>query len=261
LNIVVLMKQVPDTSTVEIDPVRGTLRREGVLSKTNPYDLYALEEALRIREKVGGRVTVLSMGPPQAEAVIREAYWMGADEGYLLSDRAFAGADTLATSFTLSRALERLGFDLIVAGMQSTDGDTAQVGPEVSEFLGIPHVSYVREIRDIGRGSFTVVSDLGEYLSTVTVELPCLITVCKDLNQPRLPSFRKREETKERKVTVWGARDLPSSGSRYYGLEGSPTRVERVFPPKRERVQEIWEGAPASLAERLYSRLKEMGRL
>lgn len=250
--------------------MRGTLKREGVLSKVNPYDLFALEEALRIKEKVGGKVTVLSMGPPQAETVIREGLWMGADDGYLLSDRAFAGADTLATSFTLSQALKKIGFDLIIAGMQSTDGDTAQVGPGVAEFLDIPHVSYVREIKEINldpagdprvSGTLTVVSDLGDYLSTCIVKLPCLITVFKEINQPRLPSFKRRKETRDVKVKVLGVDALPRTGPVFYGLDGSPTRVEKIFSPTRQRIQEVWQGDPQSMAAKLYSKLKEMRRL
>lgn len=261
MNIIVLMKQVPETSEVEIDPVKGTLKREGVLSKTNPYDLHALEAALKLKEKAGGKVTVISMGPPQAQDVIREAYSMGADDGILLSDRRFAGADTLATSFTLSQAIRKIGFDLVIAGTQSTDGDTAQVGPEVAEFLDIPHVSYVREINRVSNDGLLVTSDLGEFFLTVHVKLPCLITVSRELNQPRLPSYRKRKETREKPVTVWGVKDLPATGEVYYGLEGSPTRVEKIFLPERKRVRKIWEGPSQELSEKFYSVLKEMRRL
>ncbi|HHW19232.1 MAG TPA: electron transfer flavoprotein subunit beta/FixA family protein [Firmicutes bacterium] len=259
MKIIVLVKQVPETSEVEIDPVKGTLKREGVLSKTNPYDLHALEAALRLKDEVGGEVTVLSMGPPQAEAVIREAYSMGADSGVLLSDRAFAGADTLATSFTLSRAIQKIGFDLVIAGMQSTDGDTAQVGPGVAEILDIPHVSYVREIQKATPEALTVTCDHGDYFLTVEVRLPCLLTVSRDINQPRLPSYRKKKLTKDKPVQVWGRKDLTSydSAEEYFGLDGSPTRVERIFAPERKRVREIWEGTPGDLAGRLYHFLKE----
>jgi len=260
LKIIVLLKQVPGTSDIGIDPERGTLKREGVPAKTNPYDLHALEAALEIRDRLRSfaTVTVVSMGPAQAEAVIRESYWMGADDGVLMTDRAFAGADTLATAFTLSQVVKQIGFDLIIAGMQSTDGDTAQVGPGVAEFLGIPHVSYVRSVSDIGAGSLTVVADLGERLLTQEVALPCLITVTRDLNQPRLPSFRKRKETASRAVALVDAGSLPAEGERHYGLAGSPTRVEKVFPPKSERVQETWEGPPAELAARLGALLKRV---
>ena len=272
MNIVVLMKQVPGTSSVGVDPERGTLRREGVPAKTNPYDLHALEAALVLKEQVGGAVTVVSMGPPQAEAVIREAYWMGADHGILLTDRVFAGADTLATAFTLSQALRTLEFDLIIAGMQSTDGDTAQVGPGVAEFLDIPHVSDVKEIRGmsgLGTGSdprslheekpkLTVTVDLGDTLLIQDVCLPALITVTKDLNQPRLPSFRLRRAMADKPVVLMRAEDLPSASKTYYGLAGSATRVERIFPPDRTEVREIWEGEPEELASRLADLLREV---
>jgi electron transfer flavoprotein beta subunit len=254
------MKQVPGTSTVAIDPERGTLRREGVAAKTNPYDLHALEAALDVRDRLadGSTVSVISMGPPQAEAVIRESYWMGADGGALMTDRAFAGADTLATAFALSQAIKKQGFDLIIAGMQSTDGDTAQVGPGVAEFLGIPHVSYVRSIGSATAGSIEVTADLGDRYLSQEVTLPCLITVTKDLNQPRLPSFRKRKETADNPVELVKAADLPPSEEQHLGLAGSPTRVEKIFPPKRERVREMWEGTASELAGRLAALLKEV---
>lgn len=272
MRILVLVKQVPGTSNVAVDPERGTLRREGVPAKTNPYDLHALEAAFQIRDElgeIGAEVTVaaLSMGPPQAEAALRECYWMGADEGYLLTDRAFAGADTLATAFTLSQAARKIGFDLIIAGMQSTDGDTAQVGPGVAEFLDIPHVSYVRAIGRVGVDSIEVTADLGDRYLTQELRFPCLITVTKDLNQPRLPSFRARKETAGRPVVILKPADLPplggsdrlhGSGERYHGLAGSPTRVERIFPPKVDRVKEKWEGPPSELAARLAVLLKEV---
>ena len=260
MRILVLVKQVPGTSNVTVDPERGTLRREGVPAKTNPYDLHALEAGLKIREALGSQVTVavLSMGPPQAEAAVRESFWMGADEGYLLTDRAFAGADTLATAFTLSQAARKIGFDLIIAGMQSTDGDTAQVGPGVAEFLGIPHVSYVRGIGRVDDRSIEVTADLGDRYVTQELSLPCLITVTRELNQPRLPSFRARKETAGRAVTILKPDDLPPSEERYFGLAGSPTRVERIFPPKIERVQEKWEGPASELAGRLAALLREV---
>lgn len=260
MKIVALMKQVPGTSDVAIDPERGTLRREGVAVKTNPYDLHALEAALDVRDKLtdGSTVSVVSMGPPQAEAVIRESYWMGADGGALMTDRAFAGADTLATAFALSQGLKKQGFDLIVAGMQSTDGDTAQVGPGVAEFLGIPHVSYVRSIDAVRPDRIEVTADLGDRYLSQEVQLPCLITVTKDINQPRLPSFRKRKETAGRAVDIVKAADLPPSDEQHLGLAGSPTRVEKIFPPKRERVREVWEGPSVELAGRLATLLKEV---
>lgn len=258
MNIVVLVKQVPGTSSVGVDPERGTLKREGIPAKTNLYDLHALEAALSLREQVGGKVTALSMGPPQAEAVIREAYWVGADRGILLTDRVFAGADTLATAFSLSQALKQVEFDLIIAGMQSTDGDTAQVGPGVAEFLDIPHVSYVSSIEAVSSDSITVTADLGERLLTQEMSLPCLITVTQALNQPRLPSFKRRREVGDKPVEIKRAADLPPAEVSYYGLAGSATRVERIFPPRREEVREMWEGEPREMAHRLAELLKEV---
>jgi electron transfer flavoprotein beta subunit len=257
LNVVVLVKQVPGTSAVGIDPERGTLKREGVPAKTNPYDLHALEAALTLKEHLGGRVTVVSMGPPQAESVIQEAYWMGADAGFLLTDRAFAGADTLATAFALSQVLRTLEYDLIIAGMQSTDGDTAQVGPGVAEFLGIPHVSYVSAFEEASDRSITVTADLGDRLLTQSVSLPCLVTVTQAVNQPRLPSLRKKKEVGGRPVLLKKAIDLPPAERTYYGLAGSATRVEKIFPPKREETREVWDGEPRELALRLARLLEE----
>lgn len=248
MRIIVLAKQVPEVSEVEIDPERGTLKREGVQSQTNPYDLHALEAALTLRERFGGKVSVISMGPPQAKAVITEALSMGADDGVLLTDAAFAGADTLATAFTLSQAARKLGFDLILAGLQSTDGDTGQVGPGVAEFLQISHVSYVSKVEDVTEDKITVVSDLGDRFLTMRVSYPCLLSVSRELNQPRLPSYRLWREVRNAAVKSWSLGDLPQHEECYYGLDGSPTRVKKIFPPRREVVREIWEGRSEELA-------------
>lgn len=248
MRIVVLMKQVPEVTEVEIDPVRGTLRREGVLSQTNPFDLHALEAGLTVRERLGGSVTVISMGPPQARAVISEAFSMGADDGILLSDGAFAGADTLATAFTLSQAIRRIGADLIITGLQSTDGDTAQVGPGVAELLGVPHASYVLSIEAVTHDDVIVLCDLGGRESVVRLKCPCLISVTRQANEPRLPSYLKWKTSRDRDVKVWGLCDLPQSGEAYFGLDGSPTRVERIFAPEKRRRRLIWEGTPQEVA-------------
>ena len=188
MHFIVCIKQVPEGTEVEIDEEKGVLKREGVESKLNPYDAYALEAAVALKEEYGGRVTVLSMGPLQAKEVIQEAYSLGADAGYLLSDRKFAGADTLATSYVLAEAIRRLpAADLIFCGMQTTDGDTAQVGPGIAELLELPHVSYVAEIKDIHKKSILVDADMGDGMEELRIELPCLVTVTKDCNQPRLP--------------------------------------------------------------------------
>lgn len=259
MEIVVCIKQVPETRDVEVDEKTGVLKREGVDSIINPYDLYALEAGIRLKEEYGGQVTVMSMGPPQAEAIIREAYMMGADRGFLLSDRAFAGADTLATSFTLAQGIRKLGeFDLILCGMQTTDGDTAQVGPGIAEFLNIPHEAYVEHIHGVQEGEVLVDRDMGVLLETVAVKLPCLISVTKHVNQPRLLSFRRKLATREWPVTVWTAADLSSDSESYFGLDGSPTQVERIFPPERTTSHIRWQGTSSELSEKLVEKLKEL---
>ena len=214
MKILVCIKQVPETNRVNVDPVTGVLIRDGVDSKMNPYDLYALETALKLREQKGGTITVISMGPPQAEAVIREAFAMGADAGILLSDRKFGGADVLATSYTLSQGIKRAGhFDLILCGKQTTDGDTAQVGAEISEWLGIPSVSNVRSIVMAEQDSITVEMDMPRDVETVKVKFPCLLAVDKDIFQPRLPSYLKKMASADREITVVadaGAADIPA---------------------------------------------------
>ncbi len=193
MNTIVCIKQVPGTSKVEVDEKTGVLKRDGIDTKMNPYDLYALETAFNIKEKKGGSISVISMGPPQAMEVIREAFSMGADNGVLISDRKFAGADVLATSYTISQGIRETGdFDLIICGKQTTDGDTAQVGPEIAEYLGIPHVANVRKILEIENDYITVEMDMPNTVEIVEVKYPCLLTVEKDIFEPRLPSYRKK---------------------------------------------------------------------
>jgi electron transfer flavoprotein beta subunit len=259
MDILVCIKQVPGTSKVEVDPVTGVLKRDGVDSKMNPYDLYALETALRMREKLGGTVKVISMGPPQAAEVIKEAYMMGADEGVLLSDRKFGGADVLATSYTLSQGVKQIGnVDLILCGKQTTDGDTAQVGPEMAEYLGIPHIANVVKIEEIRHNSMVVEMDMPNTIEVAEVKFPCLLTVEKDIFQPRLPSYRKKLETKDREVKILSLKDLKDQNEKRYGLNGSPTQVERIFPPAVNTDKEMWNGTGDELADRLTSRLKEL---
>ncbi len=259
IDIVVCIKQVPRTGEVEVDPETGNLIREGVESQINPYDLHAIEAAIACRESRGGRVTALSMGPPQAEEALREALWMGVDEGILLSDRDFAGADTLATSYTLARAVQHLPHQLIICGMQTTDGDTAQVGPGMAEFLDVPHASYVKQFDFAAGQRLNVTLDLGGDEQIVEIDLPCLLTVTADLNQPRLPSFRRKLETAERDIPTWDRSDLQvSEDAGYFGLEGSPTRVREIFPPESDIEQVSWTGDPARLGIRLVEELKEL---
>lgn len=258
MKILVCIKQVPGTNKVDVDPVTGVLKRSGVDSKMNPYDLYAIETALRLRERSGGEVDVISMGPPQAKAVIREAYALGADDGALISDRRFGGADVLATSYTLSQGIRKLGkFDLILCGKQTTDGDTAQVGPEISEWLGIPSVSNVRRIVEVRDGSIVVEMEMAQDIEVSRVEFPCLLTVEKDLYQPRLPSYRKKVATKDRPIRMFTLDDMDDRDENRYGLNGSPTQVQRIFPPVSDKRHEIWSGSGEELAARLHSHLRK----
>ncbi len=231
MNIFVCVKQVPATSHVQVDEQTGVLKRDGVASKMNPYDLYALETALRLRQAHGGKVAVGTMGPPQAQAVIREAYMMGADEGYVFSDRRLGGADVLATSYTLSQAIRSVGdFDLILCGKQTTDGDTAQVGPAIAEHLGIPHAAWVSRLEADGDG-VVVEQQLQTVVETVRMPFPCLVTVEQDIHMPRLPSLLRAREVRDRPVTVLSLDAFLDTNPEHYGLAGSPTQVERIFPP------------------------------
>lgn len=259
MNILVCIKQVPGTNKVEVDPVTGVLKRNGVESKMNPYDLYAIETALRIREKKGGTISVISMGPNQAISVIKEAFAMGVDNGALISDRKFGGADVLATSYTIAQGIKKLGnFDLIICGKQTTDGDTAQVGPEVSEWLNIPSVCNVREILELEDDGITVEMDMSNDLEVAKVEYPCLISVEKNIFMPRLPSYVKKQETKDREIKIITFNDLDDKNEKHYGLSGSPTQVERIFPPATNDHQEIWRGDSTDITNKLADKLKEL---
>lgn len=251
MRFLVMVKQVPVSSEVEIDEKTGVIKRETGEAKMNPYDLFALEEALRLRQRYGGDVHVLTMGPPQAESVVREAFMMGADDGWLLTDRAIAGSDVLATSYALSQAITKIGgADLIFCGKQTTDGDTAQVGSECSEFLGIPCVTAVQRIISLDADHAVVESDAGAALQTVRLRLPALIGVDKDINQPRLPSYLRLKQTAGKPVRRLAVADLPDTDTRHYGLDGSPTQVVRIFPPEASHESVVWE--TGDLAGMLY---------
>ncbi len=259
MNILVCIKQVPDSNKVEVDPVTGVLKRNGVDSKMNPYDLYAIETALRIREEKGGTICALTMGPGQAAGVIREAFAMGVDRGVLISDRKFGGADVLATSYTISQGIKKIGeFDLILCGKQTTDGDTAQVGPEVSEWLNIPCVSNVSKLVEIGEEAIVVEMDMTHDIEITKIQFPCLLTVDKDIFMPRLPSYVKKLETKDREITVLTLADLEDQDEKHYGLNGSPTQVERIFPPEVNAHRELWNGTTAELSDQLLNKLQEL---
>ncbi len=259
MKILVCIKQVPESNKVEVDPVTGVIKRDGAASKMNPYDLYALETAFRLRETTGGTVDVISMGPPQAQEVIREAFAMGADAGTLISDRAFGGADVLATSYTLAQGIKASGaYDLILCGKQTIDGDTAQVGAEIAEWLGVPSINNVCEIHDVTQDSITVSMDLPEEVEIAKVSLPCLLSVDKDIFMPRLPSCVRKMATKERPVTVLSLKDMKDQDPSHYGLNGSPTQVQRIFPPETDHEKEVWNGSGTMLADKMYDKIVEL---
>ena len=231
MNIIVCIKQVPETTNVKINPETNTLIRSGTKGIINPFDMYAIEEGLRIREKLGGKVTVLTMGPPQAEEALREAVSYGVDDGLLLSDRAFAGADTWATSLTLARAIRKMGgFDLIICGKQAIDGDTAQVGPGIAENLDIPFVAFVRKIQEISADSVRLERMMDDGYDVLEIGLPALLTVVKEINEPRVPSLKGKMRAKKIDLPVWGISDLGVS-EEDVGLRGSTTQVIKIFTP------------------------------
>ncbi len=257
MNIIVLVKQVPDTSEVRINRETNTLIRDGVPSIINPYDMYALEEALRLREKHGGKVTVLTMGPPQAAEALKECVALGADDVVLLSDRAFAGADTWATSYALSCGIRKIGaYDLIIAGKQAIDGDTAQVGPETADMLGIPFTAYIRKIEQVDGGRMVAERLMDEGIDVVETSLPALITVVKEINTPRLPSLKGKMKAKSLKVTPWSAQDIGAEPEKI-GLKGSPTQVVRIFPPAPRGQREILAGTIEEQVALVAKKLKE----
>ena len=256
MNIIVCIKQVPGTTNVKVNPETGTLIRDGVASKMNPYDLNALELALNLVNKEGGSIKVISMGPPAALDVIREAIYMGADGGCLISDRKFGGADVLATSYTLCSGIKAVGdYDLILTGKQTTDGDTAQVGAELAEHLGIPHVANVASI-EVDGSKIKYVANQGNKVVTAEVNTPCLICADSDINTPRLPSFKRKLELKDcadliKTITFADVEDQDES---HYGLRGSATKVERIFEPDKRKDKEIIKDGDK--AQRAYEILK-----
>ncbi len=257
MNIVVCIKQVPDTTSVKIDPKTNTLIREGVESIINPFDAYAIEEGVRLRERFGGKTTVVTMGPPQAESALREAISLGCDEGVLVSDRAFAGADTLATSYTLAKTIERIGdYDVILCGKQASDGDTAQVGPGISTHLDIPQVAYVKKIEEINETDATVERMTEEGFEVVKIQLPCLFTVVKEINEPRLPSLKGKMKAKKAEIKTLKAIDLDVEDDRL-GLTGSPTQVVRIFTPPPRPQGQIFDGDPSESVDQLVEILKK----
>ncbi|MCL1804574.1 MAG: electron transfer flavoprotein subunit beta/FixA family protein [Clostridiales bacterium] len=268
MNIVVCIKQVPGTTNAEMDPETGVLKRDNIPAKLNPYDLFALEAAFRIREQAGGRVAAITMGPPAAEAALLEAVYMGADEGVLLTDRRFAGADVMATSYTLSQGIRALGaFDLVLCGKQTTDGDTAQVGPEIAEFLGLPHCANVVELPIVElqgaelpgaelqgaafASSVIVKTAMETVVQTQRIQLPCLLGMDRDIFTPRLPSYLRKKRMTGALVRTLTLDDLEDQDPERYGLSGSPTQVERIYPPESDAEQHVVGGTAEELSAEL----------
>lgn len=257
MNILVCIKQVPGSNNVEVDPVTGVLKRNGIQSKINPYDLYAIEAALTLAERYGGRVECITMGPPQAESVIREAISMGVSRGTVLSDRKFAGADVLATAYTLAGGIKKRGeFDLIVCGKQTTDGDTAQVGAEIAEYLGIPNVSNVLSVEEICDGKMTLTASLDDKNVKLKIAMPCLISVDGDINTPRLPSYKTKKGIRAEDVSVFTFEDFEDRDPAHYGLNGSATQVERIFPPEKNEQKQTLVGSAEEQSDALFSLLR-----
>ncbi len=258
MNIIVCIKQVPDTTEIKIDPITNTLVREGVESIINPFDLYAIEEAVRLKEQYGGTVTAVTMGPPQAEAALREAVSLGVDKIILLSDRKFAGADTWATSLTLAGAVKKISeYDLVLFGQQAIDGDTAQVGPGVAAHLDLPQVCFVRKIESIEDSTAVLQRLMEDGYDRMQTKMPAVITVVKEINVPRLPSLRGKKNAKSAELIVWNAADLELD-EKSIGLNGSPTQVVKIFTPEMHKKGEKFEVTPEESAEILYRRIKEL---
>lgn len=258
MKIVVCIKQVPASSQVLIDPVTGVLIRDGNNTKLNPYDLYALETALRFKEATNASITAITMGPPSASTALEEALWMGCDDGVLLTDRKFAGADVVATAYALSSGIKKQGdFDLIICGKQTTDGDTAQVGPEIAENLKIPHIAYVDRIMEIKENSVIVSVSMDKTTETWEIDYPCLITVEKGIFTPRLPSYKRSVKFKDYKIKQLTFKDMDDQNESHYGLKGSPTQVERMFPPEKNTDKELWNGSSAELVDKMISKMKD----
>ncbi|MFC1478224.1 electron transfer flavoprotein subunit beta/FixA family protein [Candidatus Margulisiibacteriota bacterium] len=257
MNIVVCIKQVPDTNEVKIDRETNTLIRKGVPSIINPFDENAIEAALQLRETYGGKVTVVSMGPPQVETALKDAIALGVDEVVLVTDRLFAGADTWATSYTLSKAIDKIGeYDLIICGKQATDGDTAQVGPGVAEFLGIPVVTYVRKVSEIDGQNVKVEREFEDGYEEIQVPLPAVLTVTKEINTPRLPSLKGKMKAKSAEIPAMTAEQI-GADPELIGLKGSLTKVVKIFNPPVRTDREMLEGEPQDMGKVVIGKLKE----
>jgi electron transfer flavoprotein beta subunit len=255
MKIVVCVKQVPDTAAVKIDPKTGTLIRDGVPSIMNPEDKHALEAALQLKETNGAEVTVISMGLPMAKAVLREALCMGADEAILLTDRCLGGADTLATSKSLAGVIAKLDFDIVLAGRQAIDGDTAQVGPEIAEHLNIPQVTYVQEVKVEG-DKLIVKRALEDGYQVVEVKTPCLLTAIEELNEARYMNVADIFATSDDMIKIMSADDIDVSKDEL-GLKGSPTKVKKSMTKEVKGKGEIVRESPKNAAYYVVGKLKE----
>ncbi len=255
MKVIVCIKQVPDTANVRINPETNTLIREGVDSMINPFDTYAIEEGVRVRERIGGTVTVLTMGPPQAEKALREAISLGVDEAFLLTDRAFAGSDTWATSNALAGAIRRIGdYDLIICGKQAMDGDTAQVGPGIAVHLNIPQITFVKKIEERTEKRIRAERMMEEGYQFIESRLPALITVVKEINEPRLPSLKGKMRAKKAEIPVLSIMDIDVTEDSV-GLKNSPTYVKKIFtPPKRTSGKRL-EGEVSEMVNELIEEL------
>ena len=256
MKIIVCIKQVPDTTEIKLDPVTGTLIREGVPSIMNPDDKGGLEMALRLKDTFGAHVTVISMGPQQADVILREAFAMGVDRAILLTDRKFAGADTLATSNALAGALRNLKFDLIITGRQAIDGDTAQVGPQIAEHLDLPQVTYVEGVEFDGKKTLRLRKSTEEGYQIVEVDLPCVITVLSTANKSRYMTVRGIMEAYNKEVEIWGFDDIDVDEGRV-GLKGSPTKVVKSFTKGAKAEGILYEVSSAEAADIIVNKLKE----
>jgi electron transfer flavoprotein beta subunit len=258
MKIIVCIKQVPDAKDVRLDPKTNTMAREGVESIMNPFDRHAVEEAVRLKEQHGGTVTVISMGPPQAEAVLRDAVSCGADEAVLVSDRAFAGADTWATTYTLGKAIEKLGdFDLILCGKQAIDGDTAQVGPGLARRLDIPYVSYVKKVSGYDNGVMQIERLMDDGYDELAIPLPGLLTVVKEINDPRVPSLKGKMKAKKLVIQTLSAEDIGAE-PQSIGLPGSTTQVVKVFAPQFKGERAMLEGTVDEQVDQLVKKIKPL---
>lgn len=256
MNIVVCIKQVPDTTEIKINPTTGTLIREGVPSIINPDDKAGLELALSLKDHFNAHVTAITMGPTQAEDVLREAYAMGVDRAILLTDRKFAGADTLATSHALAGALRKLDFDLLITGRQAIDGDTAQVGPQIAEHLDLPQVSYLQHLEFDGKKTFTIKRKIEDGYEMLQVDAPCVVTVLSGAYKPRYMNVKGIVETFDREVEIWGFAQIDVDESKL-GLKGSPTRVHKAFSRGVKAPGEMYEVDANEAAGIIISKLKE----